>query len=295
MKSHTDIPAATVDNENFESRPFPSPLGKGMRIFLTPQAAQRAPLAQRVQFSSGVERIAADCSDDRRYRNGIFIPTGHWRFAEQGELDTFLNEPNGSASRITVFAAPSHLYRLCWDAGVADLFKSGASASPDADLLIDEFQREATRILKAIYPQTTHCTLQLYNPNLHSTTYDPEGKTFIGLHVDNFEKQPIDQRRSARSRVVVNLGVETRSFIFINLDMMEVLDACRLPRTPEIFQKYAWAYPLAHLFMSTYPNFPVTRILLHPGEGYIAPTQNLIHDGYTVGTTSPDLVLHATP
>jgi len=36
-------------------------------------------------------------------------------------------------------------------------------------------------------------------------------------------------------------------------------------------------------FMSTFPNYPVVRVRLRPGEAYIAPTENILHDGSSAG------------
>ena len=44
--------------------------------------------------------------------------------------------------------------------------------------------------------------------------------------------------------------------------------------------------------MRAFPDYPVVRLTIRPGEAYIAPTENLIHDGSTLGMTSPDLALH---
>lgn len=264
-----------------------------MKLSLTTAAEQTAPIMERVQFNDGVQCVGSGCAGDPRYRDGVYVPSGNWRRPEPHDLEA-LSDGDSSAI-ITIFRIPRYLYQMCWDIGVADSFAAASSECAADDPLFEEFKREATRILKTAYPSINVCTLQLRDRDLCSTTYDEDARTFIGLHVDNFEQQPIDQRESGRCRVVVNLGIEPRSFVFINLDMLHVLDACGFPRTREVFDKYSWAYPLAHEFMRTHPNYPVTRVTLHPGEGYVAPTQNLIHDGYTVGMSVPDFALHGTP
>ncbi|MGW4249583.1 hypothetical protein, partial [Nocardia sp. NPDC004722] len=37
---------------------------------------------------------------------------------------------------------------------------------------------------------------------------------------------------------------------------------------------------LGKRFMEVFPRYPVTKIAIHPGEAYIAPTENMLHDGY---------------
>jgi hypothetical protein len=42
--------------------------------------------------------------------------------------------------------------------------------------------------------------------------------------------------------------------------------------------------------MRAYPDYPVTALTIHPGEAYIAATENLIHDGSSMGLTDPDVL-----
>jgi hypothetical protein len=32
-------------------------------------------------------------------------------------------------------------------------------------------------------------------------------------------------------------------------------------------------------FMSAFPDYPIVRLRLQPGDAYIAPTENILHDG----------------
>jgi hypothetical protein len=48
---------------------------------------------------------------------------------------------------------------------------------------------------------------------------------------------------------------------------------------------------IVRMFMARFPDYPVISVAVAPGEGYIAPTENVIHDGTTAGTTKPDVTL----
>jgi hypothetical protein len=43
--------------------------------------------------------------------------------------------------------------------------------------------------------------------------------------------------------------------------------------------------------MKYYPEYPVVKLRIAPREAYIAPTENMIHDGCTVDKNRPDLKL----
>ena len=45
---------------------------------------------------------------------------------------------------------------------------------------------------------------------------------------------------------------------------------------------------LARQFMEQFPDVPVIRCRLAPGEAYVAPTENLVHDGSSVGQSDID-------
>jgi hypothetical protein len=49
---------------------------------------------------------------------------------------------------------------------------------------------------------------------------------------------------------------------------------------------------VGHDFMRSFPGYPVLRVRIRPREAYIAPTDNLIHDGSSVGKNYPDIAVH---
>jgi hypothetical protein len=42
-------------------------------------------------------------------------------------------------------------------------------------------------------------------------------------------------------------------------------------------------------FLAQNPDYPVTRVRVDPGEAYIAPTENIIHDGSSLGQRFSDV------
>jgi hypothetical protein len=124
-----------------------------------------------------------------------------------------------------------------------------------------------------------------------------------GLHIDLYGPRVRDQLESRYngSRLVVNLGDEIRHVVFINLRL-----ATMIRRHPEIVNakpfreatSAAVAQPgaqgmIANAFMEAHPDYPVIRLTLEPGEGYIAPTTVFPHDGYLAGKRDQDLTLLA--
>jgi hypothetical protein len=46
---------------------------------------------------------------------------------------------------------------------------------------------------------------------------------------------------------------------------------------------------IARDFMRHYNDYPVVRVMIRPGEAYLAPTENIIHDGSSANKNLRDL------
>lgn len=102
-------------------------------------------------------------------------------------------------------------------------------------------------------------------------TIDNKVKLRTGLHVDSWDSAPLRDRGQSRNRLCINLGRFPRYFLFVNLTMHGIWE--RLARPP------VDPGSLGRPFLERYPDYPVTRLLVEPGYAYIAPTENLLHDG----------------
>src|SRR5207244_3329011 len=107
-------------------------------------------------------------------------------------------------------------------------------------------------------------------------TTDPETGLRVGLHVDSWEKLPVHARASRPLRLCVNLGDCDRYFLFVPVTLVRIVRILRL--TPETDGVMYSATDTGRAFLHRYPTFPVVRLKIKPGYGYIAPVENLIHD-----------------
>jgi hypothetical protein len=116
-------------------------------------------------------------------------------------------------------------------------------------------------------------------------TQDTRIQRYIGLHVDSWDDESLDKRAQSRNRICFNLGSERRYFLFVPYSLQTIANFVRasggevLPNAPTT---------LGRLFLKIFPQIPILRCELMPGEGYIAPTENILHDASTVGTKSLD-------
>jgi hypothetical protein len=117
-------------------------------------------------------------------------------------------------------------------------------------------------------------------PGERTTTIDWSTDLRIGIHVDNFDKLSFADRTTGRRRLGVNLGPGPRWLLLATID---VLDLCRT-----INRDRPQSYPHTddvRRYTSEGHELQLLRIRLDPGEGYIAPTELLPHDGSTLDAT----------
>jgi hypothetical protein len=103
----------------------------------------------------------------------------------------------------------------------------------------------------------------------------------VGLHIDN-------QRGSSLHRILINLGSEPRYFLFINLSIQQIYSLV-LEIHSNAISKTSGSSRICMAFMQIFPNYPVVKLRVEPGEAYIAPTEHITHDGCTEGTNSLDV------
>lgn len=114
---------------------------------------------------------------------------------------------------------------------------------------------------------------------LETVTVNPKTGRYIGLHIDSWDGTTYDERRNARTRISVNVGSAPRYLLVLNMPYDQGADLIKaslslntLPSTHRV---------LPALFM-LFPEIPVLRIRIKPGEAYVADTDNLIHDASTL-------------
>lgn len=108
----------------------------------------------------------------------------------------------------------------------------------------------------------------------------------VGLHVDNYDRRPLKSRASSRSRLLINLGPGDRYALFCKPDIFRIaeqlgLSLTDIPGTADL-RKYVRAGLPTECF----------RFRLRPGEGYIAATECLGHDGSTGGVSMHSYTAH---
>jgi hypothetical protein len=126
---------------------------------------------------------------------------------------------------------------------------------------------------------------------LCTTTVDDE-RVYIGLHVDNWYQQDLLSRADSPNRICINVSEEARYLLLMNVPLRMMFTMLAGEEDEVRLHPGIAGTPLGLAFMQTFPDYPVLKLRIEPGEAYLAPTENLVHDGCTEGMTSWDLAIH---
>jgi hypothetical protein len=116
-----------------------------------------------------------------------------------------------------------------------------------------------------------------------TTTTDPSTMRRIGIHLDNFDRMPLERRHESRRRIGINLGPGTRFLVLTTQDVQA------LAQVTPIIERNLHTDQVRR-YVAQGGRLTCIRIRLDPGEGYLAPTELIPHDGSTAGTHSPSTI-----
>jgi hypothetical protein len=146
------------------------------------------------------------------------------------------------------------------------------------------------RDYRALAVTSGHCLGVFARPAGQETvTLEVGTKKKIGLHVDSWSGLPLGDRMKAPGRLCVNLGAESRDLLVVNLPVSEIGG----PPLCEI-SDLLWSGSVTETsrrFLRAIPDYPVVSVTIGPLEGYLAPTENMIHDASTMRMTRDDVSL----
>ena len=288
---------------------------RGIQLYCSPEVSSKEP---RVWLSSGVLRATEANLTQEHYSETALIPAEPWREPNKTEQHFLYrnNVPTDSNTSVCVIRIPAEILALFEELGVSSLKTAEESIELTRSL---GYKHATEKLLDYLEPfrlndqKLTLSGIGISPPGLNTVTFNPVDQCYIGLHLDSWDQLPLLQRHRATNRICINLGHEARFLLFINLSVMDILSVLQLEgairsQQPRWWTNLRWAFRKYHLpssldavrisppsliqkFMEGYPDYPVVKVKIAPGEAYIAPTENMIHDGCSLGQTQADVQL----
>ena len=255
--------------------------------------------AGRFMFSRGTTAPLPDSTSSAvRFHPEALIPSTPWREASVAEREQLVAGSARATADIVVFKIPdavlTPLRNVLEDCGYYGTDPQAILAAPTHFA----FQPALDRLVAHLAPFRIEgrpleaFTLYRAEPGAIAVTRtdrdDPARARCVGLHVDSWEGASLRSREALRNRICVHLGRAPRSLLFVALTLPEMMRALGLPDAAD----HAVTLFTGHAFLRRYPDFPVTRVRLEPGEAYLAPTGMIVHDGAAPEPPEPDVALH---
>jgi hypothetical protein len=231
-------------------------------------------IRQRIHLSRGTCAAQTIDGNPPYYVDDARVPIPDWRHATADENAILWSRevpPAHSGVGIVRLLSPSML-RLFKNRG--DIFESPSDEEtlkhPLMDLLLDVIAKRGL-VIKHVHS----ARIGRDEPGRITMTKAVGEDARVGLHFDRWDMCPMDNLESSTNRVAMNLGPTDRYFIFVNqtaAGMYSMLTDLELRVQRDVA-------PIGKAFMHAFPSYPVVRVRLQPGEAYIAPTENILHDG----------------
>jgi hypothetical protein len=264
------------------------------------------------------ETVADDClafsvgsttASGDGYEPEALVPRGPWRPASSEEIQAMLPREAGeyAGRSIRVFRFPSCLLEALCDiaarqGGFTPENARSITSSGEARAVLTDFNRFASslpRLNGRIDADHIHGGFSIKEPGLKTVSINPPSGRFVGLHVDNWFRSPLGRRAQSPVRICANFGRCDRFLLFVNVavddiysaDVVEAQDDRLLGWRKEV-ANFKTPTMLGRRFLQKFDDFPIARIRIKPGYIYIAPTENIIHDGSTELGSDLDVTCH---
>jgi hypothetical protein len=250
-----------------------------IKIYVAPNCKESA---NRVELSSGT-RLAdrhetTDLVHGAAYEEGARLPREPWRRPTEEEHESLIvaEVPSDMASSVAIVKLPGEI-----SDDLRQAIRSRNAESYEANLL------QSLRTICEL-GEPLHCLGLNQQPgNLKTATINRDIGRYIGLHVDTWDRCKLDSLHLATNRICINVGQDDRYFLFLPISLMAIASVLSQVMGPD------WKIPrrytdIGRQFMEKFPDMPVIRCRLATGEAYIAPTENLVHDGSSVGQSDID-------
>ena len=246
------------------------------------------PAGVSIELCSGTRQPSSAERQTLELEHSSIIPVGDWQEASDKDLaDWFVDEAMQPGLKLSVVKLPSHLAEGFLQIGRAMLSSTAESRHQP------EHKRAVLNLLAGIvenYGDPKNVTRPLgvgrNLGNLPVTTRGSRGQR-IGLHVDNWSHGEALDRGNSDNRICVNIGSTPRRLLFLPVPLASA--AASLERLGAREAPVLGPTDIARLYMRSHPHVPVFSVQIDPGHAYIAPTENIIHDGSTRGSNHDDL------
>lgn len=256
----------------------------------------RGELISRLELSNGTRRVEHLPGLEEIFDSGAII-ADRWRAMSPGDYATALSESTPTRPHCVGLVR----FDESTISGVRRVYARSSTGRIQSSANIGLVQ-EVEALLEHLQ---TRCGWRLQggpssigfsrgDGGLEHTTISTETDKHVGLHLDSWDRLPPRRRPMGSNRICVNLGAADRAlqFVAVSADaIVNRLAAAGIDVDKRRVQDRTGRHDLARIFLEAFPQEPVLRLRIRPCEAYIAPTENLVHDGCAFESREADVTL----
>ncbi|SMC83740.1 hypothetical protein [Chryseobacterium sp. YR221] len=247
-------------------------------------------IGQQILINTGTE--SAEHITSVEYSGNAFIPKKSWRPLTPKEHSIIMTNDhfNPLSKSVSVGRIPQKVINLIKKLQLSEctsLFDIEPKFQENEELVmkinkeLDEFLKNKSSVQQYKFHRIAKA-----QPNRETTTFHFINKEYIrytGLHIDESRKFTPHTAYKSDNRISINISSESRYLYYINLSLRQIykLYHRRKITTENIVEN----------FLNDFPDYPVIRLEIKPYQYYIAPTDNFIHDGSTLGNKEFDITI----
>jgi hypothetical protein len=249
--------------------------------------------AVTLHINSGVTEELIDNEGDT---DCCFFPKSDWHLPEPPVAPARLGSapPVAVENAVTILRIDPNLLTYFWKSVAPAVLNKEAADNSERACVLRNFTTELTISLPSyagVELSSVRSSDLTVNPaGRCSTAFDYHTRRFVGLHIDDHVKLSVHERATTFQLLCINLGPAERYLHFVDLSVAGMLGALGKETDIEYQARCRTIRYLTEDFFHTHPSYPIKRVRLDPGQAYLAPTQNIIHDGATNNRDQPDVV-----
>lgn len=252
-------------------------LRAGMRIYCG------AETDERISLSSGSELIGEASCGELAYLHAAVVPAGPWRAPSDAERALLRCADRGEAPAraVAIVAMPAAVVAplRAVAAGVAPTLEGAPIRTADAEqAMATAMEHVAAYLASADDLAIQGVRVQVGGLRTSTMHRFADGARLIGMHVDRWHDGGYGC--AAHAQLSINLGDRDRYLVFVNLAVAELARDHGDPVG-------GWL-TIPRDFAVRRGGYPIVRVRIAPGEAYLAPTENLVHDISLEGSAAPD-------
>jgi hypothetical protein len=258
-------------------------------------------LGSRLELSRGAVNASSIKLQNTRYTAYAHIPNGQWCRLTLDELDAALNQASeyDCKNSIRVFTIPEEtrkLFEMLQLGNAGSLQEINEMVAHQTDVLIKLEEQLQNMIKDYEMPspeKKTYIQGFFHSKPGYSTVTVDRNQQYVGLHIDYSVDLHKLYKTDTVNRLCINIGKSARYFQYVNQNVNELERMINEKYTHDFRSGYeSRDLPgIVEKFFKYYPDYAILKFRLEPYEAYIAPSDNMIHDGCSENMPSDDVSL----